>query len=345
MGPSQDIKPLLVRRGTMKMRIFLLVLLCAAVACFNESVDELPEAFIEESGPWVPPAAGWEGADACARRFENVVVKSWKKVKGKQVKRMKQCEVKVKGPKWNKIRGFCRGALRFCALYKKFAKHYNAPSLLYAAKPHCRKAAKLHAKLWKASRNAERKARQAKRRKLRACMKNKRCRRAHFRHMRRAEHSFPPVSVGRWRGYVAKHRKCMRSPKCRKKYLARRTESFRNGHRAARRCEYQRCMKNKTCRRRYLRFKRGHRARKKARKGKKAPKGKKKARKGKKKARKGKKKARKGKKGAKKPKAAKKAAKKGGKKASKKASKKGGKKAGKKAKKAADFVSTNMFNF
>merc|ERR1712230_275079 len=219
-----------LRRRTM-LRIFLLALLCAAVTAtplgsdFEEALPQegefqLPEAFIEESGPWVPPASGWEGANACARRFEDVAVNSWKK---------------VKGAKWNKIKGFCRGALRFCALYKKFAKMYNAPALLYAAKPHCRKAEKFHKKLWKAARKAERKARHAKRRKWAACMKNKRCRRAHFRRMRRAEHGFPPVSVGRWRGYVAKHRKCI---------------------------------KNKTCRRRYRRFRRGHRARKKARKGK-----------------------------------------------------------------------------
>merc|ERR1711981_1039579 len=324
-----------LRRRTM-LRIFLLALLCAAVTAtplgsdFEEALPQegefqLPEAFIEESGPWVPPASGWEGANACARRFEDVAVNSWKKVKGKSVKRLKQCEVKVKGAKWNKIKGFCRGALRFCALYKKFAKMYNAPALLYAAKPHCRKAEKFHKKLWKAARKAERKARHAKRRKWAACMKNKRCRRAHFRRMRRAEHGFPPVSVGRWRGYVAKHRKCMKHPKCRKKYLHRRAMSFRNGHRAARRCEYERCIKNKTCRRRYRRFRRGHRARKKARKGKPA-------------FRYPKKKAGKGKKGAKKPKASKKAKKKGAKKGAKK-------KAKKKGKKAADFVSTNMFNF
>jgi len=298
----------------------------------EEGEFQLPEAFIEESGPYVPPPAGWEGADACARRSENVVVHAWKKVK----KKIKTCEVKIKTKKdrlkWNLTKGFCRGALRFCNLYKKFAKKYNSPALLFAAKPHCRKAKKLHAKLWKAARKAARKARSAKRKKLRACMRSKRCRRAHYKRMRRAEHGFPPVSVGKWRSFVAKHKKCMKTPNCRKKYLHRRAMSFRNGHRAARRCEYVRCMKNKTCRRRYRRFKSGNRARKKARKGKKAPK----APKGKK-AGKGKAKGKaKGKKAKGKKAKGKKA--KGKKAKGKKGAKKG-------AKKAADFVATNMFNF
>merc|ERR1712216_1104150 len=114
-----------LRRRTM-LRIFLLALLCAAVTAtplgsdFEEVLPQegefqLPEAFIEESGPWVPPASGWEGANACARRFEDVAVNSWKKVKGKSVKRLKQCEVKVKGAKWNKIKGF---AVARCAFVR-----------------------------------------------------------------------------------------------------------------------------------------------------------------------------------------------------------------------------------
>merc|ERR1711988_764338 len=85
-----------------------------------------------------------------SRRVANRVVRRSKKVK----KNFKPCEVKVTGTVLNSIVGKCRGALRFCNLYKRFARRFKMPSLLAAAKPHCDKMAKMHRHLAKAARKA-----------------------------------------------------------------------------------------------------------------------------------------------------------------------------------------------
>merc|ERR1711988_1003771 len=332
---------------TLEMKFIVIVLLFAAAAhgapdgdvdnvvpvagsIHDTTEDGLVQASAfmeaEEEGPYVAPPAGWDGADACSRIKMNSLAKRWPKM---QDKIKPQCEVKLKGKKWNKVRGMCRASLRFCVLYMKFAKKYTVPELMFAAKPHCKKAAAMHKKMYTAARKYERLKRKSMLIVHRKCMANPVCRRQHYRNMRKAETEDPPVNVHAWRSFVAHHKKCMQNKLCRKKYLHRRALEFRNGTRAERRCEYQRCMKNPHCVKRYNTWTRRHVGRKLKRNGASAPKFK-------------------GFKGQIARAKAKKAVMKAAKKAAKKAA---AKKAPAKmvaAKKEADdlnFVETNMFNF
>jgi len=207
------------------------------------------------------------------RRPRLSVVKRWKKVK----KSIKLCEVKVKGAKWNRIRGQCRGALRFCVLYRKFAKRFRMPSLLHVAKRHCSKARKMHRKLWGAAVKAARKARAAR---LKKCLKSKRCRRAYYRRLRRqarrkhyAAHRrcmkkkkcrAAWIRRRRWaaKRRLARHKKCMKNPKCRKGFFAhrarvRKARLDRYRRRVAR---HKACMKNAKCKKRFFAHRRARRA-------------------------------------------------------------------------------------
>merc|ERR1711998_169301 len=122
--------------------------------------DEVADASLTDMSMFVQASAEADRSIR-SRRVAKRVVRRYKKVK----KNFKPCEVKVTGTVLNSIKGKCRGALRFCNLYKRFAKTFKMPSLLKAARPHCKKMAKMHRHLAKAARKAfkaaARKARKA----------------------------------------------------------------------------------------------------------------------------------------------------------------------------------------
>merc|ERR1711988_23710 len=111
--------------------------------------DEVADASLTDVSMFVQASAEADRSIR-SRRVANRVVRRFKKVK----KNFKPCEVKVTGTVLNSIVGKCRGALRFCNLYKRFARRFKMPSLLAAAKPHCDKVARMHRSLAKAARKA-----------------------------------------------------------------------------------------------------------------------------------------------------------------------------------------------
>merc|ERR1711998_174997 len=111
--------------------------------------DEVADASLTDMSMFVQASAEADRS-LRSRRVAKRVVRRYKKVK----KNFKPCEVKVTGTVLNSIKGKCRGALRFCNLYKRFAKRFKMPSLLAVAKPHCKKMAKMHRHLAKAARKA-----------------------------------------------------------------------------------------------------------------------------------------------------------------------------------------------
>merc|ERR1711988_1597944 len=164
--------------------------------------DEVADASLTDVSMFVQASAEADRSIR-SRRVANRVVRRSKKVK----KNFKPCEVKVTGTVLNSIVGKCRGALRFCNLYKRFARRFKMPSLLAAAKPHCDKVARMHRSLAKAARKAFKAA--ARKRALK--------RRAAARKARKARHA-------RWlkrRAAARKARKARRAKWLKKRAAAR----------------------------------------------------------------------------------------------------------------------------
>merc|ERR1711998_773658 len=226
--------------------------------------DEVADASLTDMSMFVQASAEADRSIR-SRRVAKRVVRRYKKVK----KNFKPCEVKVTGTVLNSIKGKCRGALRFCNLYKRFAKRFKMPSLLAVAKPHCKKMAKMHRHLAKAARKAFKAAARKRALKLRAAArKARKARHARWLKRRAAARKARKARHARWlKRLAARH---ARRVKARKAWRARwaKARKARRARHARWLKNHRRCMKNKKCRAKYLKRRASRRKARKARKAK-----------------------------------------------------------------------------
>merc|ERR1711998_97456 len=202
--------------------------------------DEVADASLTDMSMFVQASAEADRSIR-SRRVAKRVVRRYKKVK----KNFKPCEVKVTGTVLNSIKGKCRGALRFCNLYKRFAKTFKMPSLLKAARPHCKKMAKMHRHLAKAARKAFKAAARKRNLKRRAAAhKARKARRARWLKRRAAARKARKARRAKWlkrRAAARKVRKARRAKwlkrraaarKARKAKWAKARAAWRNARRA-----------------------------------------------------------------------------------------------------------------
>merc|ERR1711998_479054 len=141
--------------------------------------DEVADASLTDMSMFLQAAAEADRSIR-SRRVAKRVVRRYKKVK-------------------NNIKGKCRGALRFCNLYKRFAKTFKMPSLLKAARPHCKKMAKMHRHLAKAARKAFKAAARKRNLKRRAAAhKARKARRARWLKRRAAARKARKARRAKW---------------------------------------------------------------------------------------------------------------------------------------------------
>merc|ERR1711998_480654 len=185
--------------------------------------DEVADASLTDVSMFVQASAEADHSIR-SRRVANRVVRRFKKVK----KNFKPCEVKVTGTVLNSIVGKCRGALRFCNLYKRFARRFKMPSLLAAAKPHCDKMAKMHRHLAKASRKAFKAAARKRALKRRAAArKARKARHARWLKRRAAARKARKARRAKWLKKRAAWRKARRAKWLKRRAAARKARKAR----------------------------------------------------------------------------------------------------------------------